>query len=339
MLKRNRKSMPEGFEPPVPAWAADWTDGVDQLTSAFFGIQGEETPEWKAWVGGTLYSQTDSAPQLVERAVFADAEGVTNHVYLAYWRNGQFPNWWQRAGVASWWADDARTDEDAGYWREVSVVAPDRIETLHSSPSSHGIARLASELEGPIPEHGYPGAARDRIPVSGAVSLEGIATIDRLDATVTARGRRVAVVPPKNMCIIRSGQDWEHCDDEERHFYLTEVAPSLCAGMDYLRDNPDESRCLSMRLMQSTDDNNERLNETFGLGYGLDIHAFEDWAKSHPTHLRIFGQFITHAEKFGENMRLRLWHEVSVVAADGTDFEYIGCHPRTGLLPYVTAGS
>lgn len=337
MLKRNSNNMPEGFEPPVPAWSGDWTDGVQELTSAFFGVQGEETPEWRHWVANALLPKTEDGPELVEKAVFTDANGISNHVYLAYWRNGRYPRWWQQESVSGWWADERRSNETVGYWREVSTVGPDRIETLHSSPDSHGIATLASELEGPVPEHGYAGAARDRIPVSGTDALRGSETTSNgLRADVSANGKRVRVAAPANMCIIRSGQDWEYCDPDEREFYLKEVAPSLTAGMDYLRDNAEESRCLSMRLMRRTDEDNNELKQTFGLGYGLDIYAFEEWAKSHPTHTKIFGQFLSHAERFGENMRLRLWHEVSVVAVGGTDFEYIGCHPRTGLLPYAS---
>ena len=338
MLKRNAKNMPDGFEPPVPAWAGDWTDGVEQLTSAFFGVQGEETPQWRQWVERALLGNAADGPALVEKASFIDAAGAPNHVYLAYWRNGRYRAWWQHDDVSGWWSAEERANEGAGYWRETSTVAPDRIETLHSSPNSHGIATLASELQGPVPEHGYAGAARDRIPASGGDALRGDeATPHSLQAQVAADGKRVRIVAPKNMCIIRSGQDWDHCEAEERDFYLTQVAPSLQAGMDYLRDNPEESRCLCMRLMRRTNDDNGELNQTFGLGYGLDIYAFEEWAKSHPTHTKIFGQFLNHAEKFGENMKLRLWHEVSVVADEGTDFEYIACHSQTGLLPYANA--
>ena len=136
------------------------------------------------------------------------------------------------------------------------------------------------------------------------------------------------------MCIIRSGQDWGHCSPEEAEFYKTKVEPSLRAGMDFLRDNPDDARYLSMRLMRCVDGESD-LPQTFGLGYGLDIYAFEDWAKSHPTHLEIFGTFMDHAEKFGETMQLRLWHEVSVISTDAVDFEYIACHPKTGLLAHI----
>ena len=336
VLKRNRNNMPDGFEPPVPAWAADWTGGVTRLSSACFGVQGPEPDAWRRWVFDALQTHRDG-PQRLERAVFADKAGVENTVYIGYWRNDDYDGWWQADGVGTWWADDARLGDGAGFWREVFHIAPDRIETLHSSPHAHGIAHLAGELEGPVDEHAYPGAARDRIPASGTDRLQGEPdTTATLVARTSHDGRRVAVVPPRNMCVIRSGQDWGHCTSDERDFYLTEVEPSLRAGMDFLRDNPGESRCLSMRLMRQSTLDGAMLDQTFGLGYGLDIYAFEEWAKSHPTHLRIFDQFMGHAGRFGEEMQLRLWHEVSVITPDAADFEYIACHRDTGLLPYAS---
>jgi aldoxime dehydratase len=39
----------------------------------------------------------------------------------------------------------------------------------------------------------------------------------------------------------------------------------------------------------------------------------------------------------GPAARLRLYHEVTVAAADDQHFEYLGCHPRTGLLRILPA--
>ena len=335
MPQRNKNNMPEGFEPPVPAWAADWAGKATSLTTTLFAVQGTLTDTMRGWVSSALYD-IEFAPELVDIAQFTDLKGIVNTVYIAYWRNDHYDRWWSNPAVAQWWQSDDRLSEEVGYWRERYDMPIERLETLHSTPNSHGVAKLAPELEGPIDEHAYPGAARDRIEISGSEDVSGFATVasTQLVSESLNNGQRVIVTPPANMCVIRSGQDWGHCDDEERDFYLNEVHPSLIEGMDYLSRNPEESRCLSMRLMEGVDAQGNELNQTFGLGYALDILAFEEWAKSHPTHLKIFGTFMTHAGNFGESMQLRLWHEVSVLGGDAGQFVYINCHSNTGLLPY-----
>jgi len=335
MPARNRNNMPDGFEPPVPAWAADWAGEASSLTTVVFAVQGVSLSTIKAWAKQALYNIKD-APELVDTAQFTDLEGVVNTAYIAYWRDASHDRWWSNPEVSAWWQSDDRLDDGVGYWRERYDMPIERLETLHSTPNSHGVANLAPELEGPVDEHAYPGAARDRILISGSQDVMSSATIrsTKLASEVSAGGKRVLVTPPEKMCVIRSGQDWGHCGSEERDFYLNQVHPSLIEGMSYLSHNAEESRCMSMRLMQNIDGDGNKLDQTFGLGYALDILAFEEWAKSHPTHLKIFGTFMTHAENFGENMQLRLWHEVSVLAADAGQFEYINCHSKTGLLPY-----
>ncbi len=106
-------------------------------------------------------------------------------------------------------------------------------------------------------------------------------------------------------------------------------------GMRYLRDNPRETRCYSLRFVDSRDGAWGTVDRSFGLGFATDVHAFEKWAKSHPTHLAIFDGFLRMVETFGTDLRLRLWHEVTALPRDGCEFEYIGCHPHTGLLRYV----
>ena len=334
-MKRNRNNMPEGFEAPVPAWAADWSETAKSLTSGFFAIQGDLNGSFQEWVNSALYS-ADFAPEQVELAQFSDREGIVNNVYIAYWRDDNHKKWWNNENVADWWRSEDRLKDKAAYWRETFNMPVERFETLHSTPNSHGVASLADNLEGPVEEHAYPGAARDRISVSASEDLNGAEKVGshKLKSTSSDEGKRVVVTPPAKMCVIRSGQDWGHCDTEERDFYLNEVHPTLIEGMAYLTENAEESRCLSMRLMQNTDKNHQQMEQTFGLGYALDIFAFEEWAKSHPTHLKIFGTFMNHAQKFAENMKLRLWHEVAVLNDNDGEFEYINCHQKTGLLPY-----
>ena len=51
------------------------------------------------------------------------------------------------------------------------------------------------------------------------------------------------------------------------------------------------------------------------------------------THKAIFGQAMRYLAARGPAARLRLYHEVTVAAADDEpDFEYLNCHPGTGML-------
>lgn len=92
-----------------------------------------------------------------------------------------------------------------------------------------------------------------------------------------------------------------------------------------------------MRFAQETDREGMPLKRTFGLGYFLTLGHLEKWAATHPTHLAIFSRFLTMVRKYGVDLKLRLWHEVSVLPGGGQIFEYINCNPETGLLPYFPA--
>jgi aldoxime dehydratase len=38
--------------------------------------------------------------------------------------------------------------------------------------------------------------------------------------------------------------------------------------------------------------------------------------------------------KYQDRLELRTYNEIFVLESDNPAFEYINCHPRTGLLPY-----
>jgi aldoxime dehydratase len=38
--------------------------------------------------------------------------------------------------------------------------------------------------------------------------------------------------------------------------------------------------------------------------------------------------------EYGADLKLKLWHEVSVLPPTGQIFEYLNCHSETGPLPY-----
>ncbi|MFF2027614.1 phenylacetaldoxime dehydratase family protein [Streptomyces sp. NPDC058171] len=71
------------------------------------------------------------------------------------------------------------------------------------------------------------------------------------------------------------------------------------------------------------------LDQSYNIGHWGSLDKLERWAESHPTHLRIFTTFFRVAASLS---KLRLYHEVSVFDARDQRYEYINCHPQTGML-------
>ena len=330
-----RNSMPAGWEPPALAWQSAWQDDETPLVTGVFGIQCESPALLDDWAARAFSGAC--APFAAERGAYVDHFGVSNHLYVCYWRKPAYDRWWSLEANSGWWRDSGRITERVGYWREIFTMPFDRFETLHSTTEPHGIGVSADRMDGPIMEHGYPGGMRDRIPRSESSDLRSTGGMAApLDARSSGDGLHVAVTPPENMCVIRSGQNWAHCDAEQRSWYLEKLHPVLLEGMRYLRDNPREANCYSLRFVDRKDDSWSAMEQSFGLGFATDVHAFEQWAKSHPTHLAIFDGFLQMVDTFGGDLQLRLWHEVTALPGEGCEFEYIACHPGTGLLSYAS---
>lgn len=326
--------MPAGWEPPHPAWQSVWNDTDDPLVACYFGIQADKPDLLDRWARRALIG--NDTLLAVEQGSFKDRLDTRNHLYISYWRSSAYRDWWALDANRGWWQDGRRLDEGVGYWREAITMPFDRFETLHSTEIPHGISVSAEGMDGPIEEHAYPGAMRDRIPVSATSSLRNPDGLDTpFRSVVDGAGKRVVVVPPADMCVIRSGQNWSLCDDREKRWYLEKLHPVLLEGMRFLSEHPNETKCYSLRFVSKTDTAWRNVEQSFGLGYSADVHAFENWAKSHPTHLAIFDSFLEMVAEFGEAMKLRLWHEVTALPAEGCEFEYLACHPQTGLLRYV----
>jgi aldoxime dehydratase len=73
------------------------------------------------------------------------------------------------------------------------------------------------------------------------------------------------------------------------------------------------------------------------MGYFLTLGHLEKWAPMRPTHLAIFARFLTMVREYGKDLKLKLWHEVSVLTSEDQIFAYLNCHHDTGLLPYFSS--
>ncbi|MCR8721986.1 phenylacetaldoxime dehydratase family protein, partial [Pseudomonas syringae] len=136
-----------------------------------------------------------------------------------------------------------------------------------------------------------------------------------------------------NLCLIRSGQDWSSTTGQERDLYLNDIQPVLQNGMTFLRDEGATVGCLNCRFMQALDsETGEPVEKSFGLAWFDDLANLERWAKTHPTHVAIFGGFTQYVQTLNFQVQLRLYHEIAVIPSDAQYFEYLNCHPGSGLL-------
>ncbi|KZE99156.1 phenylacetaldoxime dehydratase [Rhodococcus sp. EPR-147] len=302
---------PEGYQPPFPSYVARFPVSTERVVMGYFGIQG--MPDASPW--------GDEGPFRRDRARYTDEEGIDTTVFIGYWDDvAVFDRWFDTVG-RHWTSVGGRF---------VEIIRPtvDRYETLFSSTGRmEGVATLTDSLSGFIEEHAYWGGVRDRIPLSQSDSLAPSGK-----PQVVRDGDRVTIVPQENICLIRSGQDWVDTVGSEREMYLRDVEPVLRAGMDFLRDDGLDIGCFANRYMTVVDDNGVDTDKSFGMSWWRSLSDLEAWAESHPTHVAIFGAALKYLSTMGPAASLRLYHEVTVAAADEQYFEYFGCHDRTGLL-------
>jgi len=330
-------NMPPNWQPPVDGWQSAYDEGLTEVVFGYFGCQYRDAGVPDRYENLFLASaQKSQRPAFVTRAHHRDASGYENDVFIAYWpSHDAFRNWWREAGFGAWYDDDARLAESFGLWREINVVPIERFETLHSSKTATGVAKLAKPFGAPVKEHNYWGGMRDRIAASDVDPFDPVdPDLSKSHSLPESRGARVRVATHDNICLIRSGQNWGDCGDDEIAAYSDEVAPHLRAGMAFLRDNPGETGCLSCRLMDEVAVDGSHAKQSFGLAAFTSMADLESWAKTHPTHLRIFNSFLAMVQRREEPPQLKLWHEVLIARGDDSICDYVNCHPNTGFLPW-----
>ncbi len=274
---------PEGHVPVAPAWTATGLPPRTVCSMLFCRHQAETTEALKA----ALTGGTDQ-PSHLERARVANADEPTT-VFLAYWTDPSAYGKWRAR------PDAIEATEREGVLTETATIPSEYWETLHSTDDiTPGVRNLCQAQSTDV--HEYWGAARDRITASSTEDL------------ASRPGRPL----PANLCLIRSGQIWAHCQSQERSIYFEQVQPHLLAGVQFLADTPSTG-CLSSRFLQEQTIDGEDLESTSFVGWFTDLSALEAWAESHPTHLAIFNSFLEMVGELGGAIQLRLWHEVAVL--------------------------
>ncbi|MDS7932892.1 phenylacetaldoxime dehydratase family protein [Acinetobacter sp. V91_7] len=333
VAKTRPNSTPKGYTPPFPAWTTRFAEDTSQVVMMYFGIQSKQKINFQQLTVIIDYLKQDHSPGYWTPAEYVDAQGFHHLVITAYWVDQViFNDWFKQSGFETWWNAVEREQGQVGYFLEITCPSISEFETIFSNPSSpEGIAHLSNVMSEEILEHGYYGSMRDRLPIAQSDPLIG-STLDKHKLQPKS-AHRVQIMGNDYLSLIRSGQDWTETEAEERALYLNNVEPILNQGMQFLRDEGLAEGCLNCRYMTVLDpETGLATDKSFGLAYFQDLQYLEKWAKSHPTHVAIFGEFMNYVQRMNFQIKLKLFHEVISVPAQAQFFEYINCHSQTGLM-------
>lgn len=328
------RRVPDDYQPPFPMFVGRADPSVQQVVMAYLGVQYRAEDQRPAALDAlrSITASFDAAdgPAGHDLTYHLDSQGHHNLMVTGYWADPvSHRRWLCSPAVVSWWESDQRLADGLGYFREITAPRAEQFETLYAfTERLPGVGAVMDHTSGEINEHAYWGSMRERFPLSQTDWMSASGELQVVEGD-SARGGRVVVRGHDNIAIIRSGQDWKDTEADERALYLDEILPTLQAGMDFLRDNGAAVGCHSNRFVRSIDADGNLLDESYNIGHWHSLDRLERWAESHPTHLRIFTTFFRVAAGLE---KLRLYHEVSVSDANDQIFEYINCHPQTGMM-------
>lgn len=324
----------DDYVPPFPMYVARADADLKQVVMGYFGVQylgDDKRPQALAALRDIVQRFHDvDGPGNVDLTQHTDNQGYDNLIAVGYWRDpAAYQRWVASPAVAQWWASDARLTDGVGLFREIVAPRADQFETLYAFTEKFpGVGAIMDNVSGEVEEHGYWGSMRDRFPISQTDWMRPDGQLQIVHGN-PHEGGRVVVQGHENIALIRSGQEWREAEDAERRLYLDEIEPTLRAGMDFLRDNGRDVGCYSNRYVRSIDLDGNVLDESYNIGHWRSLDRLERWAESHPTHLRIFTTFFKVVAGLS---KLRLYHEVSVFDAGHQVYEYLNCHPVTGMM-------
>jgi aldoxime dehydratase len=331
---------PPNFTPAVQRWSFFVPPDQSQFRMAVFGAEAPDNAALNdhplhSWVERFLAKHPDG-PTCHQHARSRTLHGTATHIVSAYWVNeDSFARWVCDEAMEAWWHDPARLEGPFATWREILRIPRDRQESLFWLDFPIGVSASPDTALYPTPYCGYYGAMRDRLLATATDRLESPfgATLQHQPGR-KGFGEHWSVHPPENLAIIRGGSSWGFMDDEQLATY--EGGP-VSAGMDYLERNPLPSGCASMRWQRSSDILGNLEPDEYAHAYFLSLAHLENWSEGHATHAAIFSAAIRRYRHYGASNQLRTWHEVYVLPEGGHTFEYLNCHPETGLLSWFDA--
>jgi len=335
---------PGDFKPGAPKFQVRWSTPLTTVITDYIAVQRatfDADTERAFFKRARDAFASDWGPDCFDEVRCVDDAGFTNSIVIAYWTDiTRYAHWKHRDAFNRWFASPEREAEEVGYWRETLTVPYDRIETIFSEPYYRaGIARSKGcELE-PMYVAGYFGSMRDRLPISAVDPLDSPYGEEvPVGGFTGSAGKRIRIDVPANVVNIRSGQYWEQAEGEQLEDYYANLQPKLETGMDYIKNHPETTGCLTLRALVSLDQDGKELKETSKHGYFLSLALLERWAVGHKSHLDIFKHALAMRRKYGAERSVVTWHEVYVLSTMPS-FEYVNCHAGTGLLQFADVWS
>lgn len=326
---------PESHKPPIERFSADLPQ-TTKVAVLFLGLQSKDENLLRDALAGFLACETSerNAPVYTDHAAYTDPQGYRNLIAALYWLDAPaYRVWLEQAAVIAW-RGQVGSMPSVGVWWEPIVVDAGRMETITFKEFRRGFSGCPVTSLQNTERSGYWGAARDRIPLAAEDQFEStISGMSDKPEMSTQTYRKLQ--PPKNMAVIRSGVSWEKCEGEQLEDYQQRIKPKLDAGMDYLRNNPVEAGCFSLRQVSCIGGVGEPLAEGYSLGLFVSMGHLEAWAENHPSHLAIYTRAMAARRKYQDALQLRTYNEIFIIDEHNPAFEYFNCHPHTGLLPYA----
>lgn len=280
--------------------------------------------------------QLPNGPDHYDIATDIDTEQYTNHLFMVYWKYPEkYAAWLSQPGVQTWWTGNQIDKESKyGLFTEVATIPVTHFETIHAKENNDsGVTNFTSLERTKV--HAYWGAMRDRIQASANDELgsnfgENLPNKQEKETF----GKRLKVVAPGNICLIRTAQNWSQCSDAEKKTYLELVDPALQKAHQNLSTEREQLGCISAKLAEEIDADGNSLERSCVVGFFLSLKHLEQWTHEHAAHKAVFGTFFEMLKRHDYTTGLSLWHEVSVLQSEDLDLEYVNCHPKTGFLPY-----
>ncbi|KAF2024407.1 hypothetical protein EK21DRAFT_78786 [Setomelanomma holmii] len=337
---------PPNHRVPVPRWTLELLDDITHTYTTYIGAQQHDGRE--ATMHATLQAIQIVQNWLASSAGPAAFESFTQNddsierdtaIWVCYWDDSSRCESSLRSlalsSIHSTLPESSRSS--VGIWQESFASEVSRLETNYSGLDYlPGLARLpgASTVEHTL--SAYWGAARDRIPDSAHDLFPRAAEIKRPQSKPKGLGQHLIGTNHTNLVHIRSGQFWENCGQQEADAYEQKLEPTLRAGLQYLRNNFEETGAMGIRYLRNevlpARIGNRESKESCGAGFFANLEDLEHWAKTHVSHLKIYRGALSHYKAFGDDRRFRTWHEVSIIREGEAKFEYINCAPGTGVM-------